>query len=231
MKKMLFALTAFAALGLAACGNGGGASSAAPSTPASSAPTYSDKVLAIEGKLVSAAGPGKTEAGKLDWAMTDAGKMNATSVKGVSEVNKALADKLAGKNLEALYMLPGVTLGAGDAGWNTKILKDGAVTEVDGSFCIKAIVGHYDTEDEVYVTEQWIPDPHTANAENLTPDTLFVSPNWAEAADAQGFDWTTNPAALQAAVYTVVVAQYKEASAPGTFGYGLGLVKTGEIAK
>ena len=84
---------------------------------------------------------------------------------------------------------------------------------------------------------KWISEPdrgmydHFPSAEchgeSLTPATLFITDNMSET-PVDGFDHNSNPVALAAGVYTVVLATYK--SAVGEMGVmcGLGLVKTGD---
>ena len=220
MKKLFMAVVSLAAFGLVACGGestGGGTA-------------YDATVKSAgEGKVVSIAGQSTTAKGtKVDWAGGNADAyMEASSVAKVADVSKTVADKLAKHNVEWLYTYAGLQVGVGDAGWNMKVLKNGAVEEVDGSFAVKVILGGLN-DDQVFEIEQWIPDPKTAHTENLTEDTFFI-PSWQEAADENGFSWADNSGALAAGVYTVVAAKYKEASAADVYGFGLGLVKTGEL--
>ena len=154
--------------------------------------------------------------------------LEATSIKAISEVSKELGTALEGKNVKYLYMLD-VVLGANDAGWTTNCIKDGKVYVANGSYAIKAAACLYEEADEVYAEDQWIPDPHTAYAESLTPATLFM-PAWQEAADENGFSWSSNPVCIGGAgVYTFVVAQYN--ASEGAPGYGLALVKKSAITE
>ena len=81
-----------------------------------------------------------------------------------------------------------------------------------------------DGDNKVYAEDQWIHDPKTAHSESLTPDTLFV-PVWQEEPDENGFSWGSNPAVIGGpGLYTLVIAQYKNASSPDQAGYGIALV-------
>lgn len=170
-----------------------------------------------------------------DASVFEATSMTAISINGAKEINAEVGAALDAKNVKYLYTID-VTLGTNDAGWTTKVMREGKKYEVNGSYAFKAgKVAKADVEVEnedgttstktVYSTTQWISDPHTAHAEALTPDTVFV-PTWTEAKDENGFSWGDNPAAIGGAgVYTLIVAQYEEVSAADVAGYGFALVK------
>ena len=163
------------------------------------------------------------------WDATGDNKMDATSVKGVSEASKDVANALANKNISWLYMKSGLELGTKDAGWTARCKKsDGKIYIANGSFTVKAGLADYDPDDEVYSISQWISDPHTAHVESLSPSTLFF-PTWQEEADEDGFAWDQNPVCIGGAgVYTLVVAKYNETSAENVFGFGMALIKTAD---
>ena len=103
-------------------------------------------------------------------------------------------------------------------------MSDGKVWERNQGYAVKAIIEDYIEEDDVWSDYQWISDPKTAHLEALTPDTLFV-PVWQEKADENGFSWSNDPVCIgKAGVYTIVVAQYKNASSADTPGYGMALI-------
>lgn len=167
----------------------------------------------------------------------EATTMTATSVEEVGKVSKDVADKLATKNLKYLYTID-VTFGTTDAGWTTRVMRDGKKYDINGSYAFKVgKVGKAEVEVEgengpelktVYSTTQWISDPKTAHAESLTPETCFV-PTWVEEADENGFNWSMNPAVIGGAgTYTLIAAQYKEVSAADVPGYAFALVKKAE---
>ena len=168
-----------------------------------------------------------------DSALYKASAMTPTSVRAVSEVSEEVAAKLDTKNLKNLYMGE-VRLGCLASGWTSNAIKaDGKIYQRDGSYCLKAAIMDYIEEDDNYSEFQWISDPKTAHVESLTPETLFY-PVWQETADANGFSWKSDPVCIgEAGVYTFIVAQYTEASAPGVPGYGAALVlkEAGTAAK
>lgn len=157
-------------------------------------------------------------------ALYEASAMTATSVKAVSEVSEAVAEALATKELKCLYMGE-VRLGAIASGWTANAIKaDGKIYQRDGSYAIKAAIMDYIEEDDNYSEFQWLSDPKTGYVESLTPETLFY-PVWQETPDINGFSWGSNPVCIgEAGVYTFIMAQYTNASAPGAPGYGAALV-------
>ena len=208
MKKLIkLGLACLTVIALAACGGQGGQKG------------YDEKVLtAAEGVSVHAVG------GWGEWAPTEGNKMEATSVAKVAEKSEAVAKALAGKQLEWLYT-GSVTMTGDDAGWTAKALVNGEVKEFSGNFTIKALTGTYNADEQTYDNGDWIPDPHKAHVESLTPETLFM-PIWQETADANGFSWADNPVVISgAATYTFVAAKYKAASSADVAGYGLAVIK------
>ena len=224
MKKMLLGIFALSAtMILASCGG--------DSRDSVSVEQFSDEVLAdaehdwvIAGQYLLA--DGETVNG---WAGSDKNKMTAASLKTVAETAGAeVATALAAKNVKHLYVYQGAQLGVNDAGWKAEAVKDGKKVSCNGSFALKAIKTTYDAEDGTYLSDQWIPDPSTAHAESLTPSTYFV-PTWAKAPDELGFSWASNPVCIGGAgVYTVVVAEYNNASTATEAQYGIALIKTAE---
>ena len=154
----------------------------------------------------------------------EASKMTATSVAEVAEYAQEVADVLKGKSIKYLYAGEAV-FGLNDAGWTTNFLLGEDLYQANGSYVFKAARCLYDAAEDVYAEDQWIPDPHKANAESLTPDTFFL-PVWQETPDRFGFSWTSNPVVIGGAgKYKMIVAQYTDVSAAGVPGYGIAAVK------
>ncbi len=217
MKKLMILALGLAVAGLAACGE-----SPSPSPTPTPTPTpekYSDKVLAISEGSVHAVGGWTAD----NWAAKDENKMEATSVKAVSELSTAVADKLVDKQLEYLYKRE-VQIGTEKAGWDAKCKVGDDIYVADGSYTLKALTATYDDEEETYIAGQWIPDPHTAHAEALNENLFF--PSWTEEADEDGFAWDQNPVVIGGAgTYVQVVAKYKAVSAPDVAGFGMAMIK------
>ena len=173
-----------------------------------------------------------TEGKAVEWNYTEQGAMTAASLADVAKVSKPMAKTLKGKKLKGLYIYEGALIGCtqyGFAGWNAEAMKDGKKVTLDGGYCVKAIACTKDDLTGGYLSDQWIQDPHTACVENLTPDTYFV-PTWQEAADDNGFSWSSNPVCIGGAgKYTIVVAAYDatvDETKKDSYNYAMGLVKT-----
>ena len=227
MKKIL--TTAFAlglVLTLAACGKAGENPEDKPSDD------VNDKVLvdnesygwALHGQFKLNEETVNGWNGK-DNELYEASKMTAISVNQAKSIDADLGAALAQKDLLYLYKFEGAILGVAIDGvdWKANFKMGEDLYKANGSYCFKAVKLSYDAEEEVYAEQQWIPHDHDGNTECLTPDTLWLSPNFAEEEDDDGFTWDYNPVAKEAGVYTVIVAQYK---AGGTYSYAMGLVKT-----
>ena len=164
-----------------------------------------------------------------DWngktnELYEASKMTATSVAEVAEYAQEVADVLKGKSIKYLYAGEAV-FGLNDAGWTANFLIGEDLYQANGSYAFKVARCLYDAAEDVYAEDQWIPDPHKANAESLTPDTFFL-PVWQETPDRFGFSWTSNPVVIGGAgKYKMIVAQYTDVSAAGVPGYGIAAVK------
>lgn len=162
--------------------------------------------------------------------------MTATSLSAVKSLSEDVYNALKKKTVVALYTID-VVLGVNDANWSSNCLKDGVLYQANGSYCLKAAqcTKSSELDDDskpvtVYSESQWIPDPKTAHAENLTPSTLFM-PNWAETADENGFSWASNPVCIGGSgKYTLIAAKYSTVSSASEAGFGLGLVKKEDIA-
>ena len=155
----------------------------------------------------------------------EASALTATSLKDVKAISEDIYTALAGKEIKYLYKID-LIFGTNDAGWSSEFMKDGVKYKGNGSYAFKIAQCSVDVDgdEKVYAEEQWISDPHTAYVESLTPTTVFY-PTWQEAADENGFKWDMNPMVIGGAgLYTLVIAQYKNASAEGQPGYGVGLV-------
>ena len=157
------------------------------------------------------------------WDCTDNNEMTAIKLSDVEAIDADLAASLATKDVKYLYKTE-VRLGVTSANWEAKAMIDGKLHVQDGSYAIKTIKGHLDEEDGVYIQDLWLPDPHKAHAESLTPDTLFM-PVWTEAKDDNGFSWSDNPVCIgEGGVYTFVAAQYTNVSAADAPGFGFALI-------
>ena len=225
MKKnyfnLLLAVAGFAAL--TGCVN------TQPSLPVESVPTEdaNDKVLSNAEYTYHVAGQNEV---KVDgewvgnaWDCTDSNTMTAASLNDVKAIDADLFTALSSKSINYLYTID-VRLGVADAGWVVKSMIGDKVYEQNGSYALKAIKGYYDEEDETYIQDLWLPDPHKAHAESLTPETLFI-PTWTEAKDENGFSWSDNPVCIgEGGVYTLVVAHYNAVSAADVPGFGFALV-------
>ncbi len=225
MKKLFTAaLGTLMIFGLAACGG-----SKKDPEPTPEPEKYDTTKRAVpEGYSVFAQG------GALGWDLGIEGtEMAAASIKDVSGLSTDVADALQAKFDKAsdeekkgfyLYTLE-VKL-EGEAGWTTNVMKDGEVVAVDGANTIKGRMGHYDAEDEAWISDAWFPDPHLFHAESLTPSSLFIAENWAEEADEHGFDWTSNPAAYEQGTYKFVLALYTWVAPSATAcNIGMALIK------
>jgi len=160
-----------------------------------------------------------------DNAVYEKSALKAIALEDVKEINNDLYTALSKKEVKYLYTID-IIVGTNDAGWNTKFLKDGKVYVANGSYAVKIAqcTSDVDGDTKVYAEEQWISDPKTAYVESLTPATMFY-PTWQEEKDENGFTWADNPVVTGGAgLYTLVVAQYKNASAAGQPGFGVGLV-------
>ena len=157
-----------------------------------------------------------------DPALYEASSLKATSLADVKAMDENVYKALAGKEVKYLYATD-LIFGTNDAGWTTKFMKDGKKFLANGSCAFKVCPCIVD--EGVYSEDGWIPDPKVSHAESLTPDTLFI-PTWQEEADENGFSWADNPVVIGGpGLYTVVVAQYKNASSPEQAGYGIALIK------
>jgi len=151
--------------------------------------------------------------------------LTAIALEDVKAISEDVYKALEGKEIKYLYTID-LLFGTNDAGWTSRFMKDGKLYDANGSYCFK--IGQCSVEAEgdskVYSVDQWISDPKTAYVEALTPATVFY-PTWQEAKDENGFDWSMNPVVIGGpGLYTLVIAQYKNASAAGQPGYGVALV-------
>ena len=159
-----------------------------------------------------------------DWAVKEFNGMTAISLKDAKALNADLGAELAKKEIKGLYKFEGLVLGTKDAGWETDVMKGEEKVKVNGSYCFKAC-GCDKNEDEEWVKTCHFPSAES-HGESLTPATLFITDNMSET-PVDGFDHNSNPAALEAGVYTVVLATYKAGVGENNIMCGLGLVKTG----
>lgn len=160
-----------------------------------------------------------------DSELYEKSALKAISLEDVKAIDAALYETLSKKDVKYLYTID-LLLGTNDAGWNSKCMINGVKNNANGSYCFKVAqcTVDVDGDNKVYAEDQWISDPKTAHAESLTPATLFM-PTWQEQPDENGFTWADNPVAIGGAgVYTLVIAQYNNASSPEQAGFGIALV-------
>ena len=163
--------------------------------------------------------------GDKDSEIFEKSALTAITLEDVKAIDEAVYEALAAKEVKYLYA-GDIIVGTNDANWTTKCLIDGKLFKANGSYAIKAgpCTVDIDGDLKVYSVDQYISDPKTAYAEDLTPATLFM-PTWQEEKDENGFSWADNPVVIGGAgLYTLIVAQYKNASAPDQPGFGMALV-------
>ena len=163
--------------------------------------------------------------GDKDAEVFEKSALTAIALEDLKEISEDVYNALAEKDVKYLYV-GDIIVGTNDAGWSTGCLIDGKVHKANGSYAIKVgpCTVEVDGDLKVYSVDQWISDPKTAHVENLTPATFFM-PVWQEEKDENGFSWGDNPVVIGGAgLYTVVVAQYNNASTAEEPGYGMALV-------
>ena len=208
MKKLFVAcLSAITLFGVAACGT-----------------SYDDKVLPIDEAGVTIHAVGQWN----DWDPAK-NKMEATSVKAVSEFSKELADTLAKKPLKYLYLGDIEIKEVANPTWTVKYVdKDGVLHEnVNPGYSLKAVKCTWDADEEQYVKGTHITDPGdngNCNAEALTDNIYF--PPFQRTPDEHGMSWADNPVVTGGVgKYHFVFAGYTTISSADTAGFGFGLVK------
>ncbi len=235
MKKLMaILLTALLVLSLAACNKP--TPTDPPKTteaPTTAAPTEApEEVLedtthalwAAHGQYLLADGTKNGWGGK-DSEVYEKSALKALKLSEVEAIDKNLYETLKTKDVKYLYTID-LIFGTNDAGWASNFLKDGKLYKANGSYCFKVAQCTVDVDgnNKVYAEDQWISDPRTAYVEALTPDTVFY-PTWQEEKDEYGFAWDQNPVVIGGpGLYTLVLAQYKTASAAGNPGYGAALI-------
>ncbi len=160
-----------------------------------------------------------------DGAVYDASALTPIAVSDVKAIDENVYKTLSGKEVKYLYKADFI-FGTNDAGWTTDFVKDGKLFRANGSYAFKIAQCTVDVDGDtkIYAEDQWISDPKTAYAESLTPDTLFM-PVWQEEPDEYGLSWASNPVVTGGpGLYTLIIAQYNNASAPDAPGYGIALV-------
>lgn len=163
--------------------------------------------------------------GGKDTAVYEKSALKAISLNDVKAIDSAVYDALSKKEVKYLYTID-LIFGTNDAEWSTKCMINGKVYNANGSYAVKVAQCTVDADgdNKVYSEDQWISDPKTANVESLTPATLFM-PAWQEEADENGFTWADNPVVIGGAgLYTLIVAQYNNASSPEQPGFGMALI-------
>ena len=176
------------------------------------------------GQFLLADGTANAWNGK-DSDLYEKSALTAIALEDVKAIDQSLYDTLSKKEVKYLYKID-LLFGTNDAGWTTDAMIDGKKYHANGSYAFKIAQCSVeaDGDTKVYSEDQWISDPKTAHAESLTPATMFM-PVWQEEADENGFSWASNPVVIGGSgLYTLVIAQYKNASDPKTPGYGIGLV-------
>lgn len=164
--------------------------------------------------------------GEKDAALYEKSALKAITLDDVKAIDQKVYDALSKKEVKYLYTID-LIFGVNDAGWTTNCMIGGKLNKANGSYAFKVGQCSVETEGDtkVYSTEQWISDPKTAHVENLTPETLFM-PVWQEEKDENGFSWADNPVVIGGAgMYTLVIAQYKNASSKDQAGFGAALVQ------
>ena len=216
MKKVLVVMLALAlAISMVGCGGSGNGKALADEGHDS---------WVAHGQFLLADGTENGWNGK-DTAVYEASALTPIALSEVKDIDADLAKALEGKDVKYLYKID-LIFGTNDAGWTTDFLKDGKLYRANGSYAFKIAqcTVDVDGDNKVYAEDQWISDPKTAHAESLTPATMFM-PVWQEEADEYGFSWASNPVVTGGAgLYTLVIAQYTNASSPEQAGYGIGLV-------
>jgi len=207
MKKLFtITLSALMVLGAAACGA-----------------SYDETVLPAADNVKYFAAGGWGDAVNGNWAPKEANEMVATSVAEVAKISKDVANKLAKKNLDFLYMKE-VTLDDNN-GNKDKALVNGEVVEFSQGHALKAI-GATQNSEGTYTVVNWVNNPgdsFNAHAEALT-DNIFIGP-FQQTPDENGFDWNSNPVVTsEAGTYTFVLAKYKEVSSATVVGYGMAAI-------
>lgn len=160
-----------------------------------------------------------------DAALYEKSALKAISLNDVKAISEELFTTLSAKEIKCLYTID-LLFGTNDANWSSRCMIDGKLYNANGSYAFKITQcsSDVDGDTKVYSVDQWISDPKTAYAESLTPKTVFY-PTWQEAKDENGFAWDQNPVVIGGAgLYTVVIAQYKNASAAGQPGYGVAMI-------
>lgn len=160
-----------------------------------------------------------------DTAVYEASALKAIALDDVKAISEDLYKTLSGKEVKYLYTID-LLFGTNDAGWTTDAIINGKLYHANGSYAFKIAqcTVDVDGDNKVYAEDQWISDPKTAHAESLTPATMFM-PVWQEQPDENGFSWASNPVVIGGpGLYTLVIAQYSNASSPDKAGFGIGLV-------
>ena len=97
-----------------------------------------------------------------------------------------------------------ITLSAEDAGWTMTYKIDGVEHTYNGNLAVKVI--KTDATDTENIPVWWAQSPESGRVNNLTPETLYVSPFDNANDDGEG-DWNANPCALAAGTYYMVFAK------------------------
>lgn len=154
-------------------------------------------------------------------------KMTATSLSDLKAASQTAYTKMKAAGVKYLYKYVGAEFGTLEHNWGKKYWDGTKMMFANGSYVFKTAQLSYDSEDEVYSEDLWIPDPKKAHAECVT-DNMFI-PVWQEATDEHGFSWASDQVVTGGAgVYTVYVAQYNNPSSADKAGFGFALVRTEE---
>lgn len=160
-----------------------------------------------------------------DTALYEKSALTAITLDDVKKIDQGVYDALKKKDVKYLYTID-LIFGTNDAGWTTDFTRDGKLFRANGSYAFKIAqcTVDVDGDNKIYAEDQWIHDPKTACVEALTPDTLW-EPVWQEEPDEFGFSWASNPVVTGGpGLYTLVIAQYKNASTKENPGFGIALI-------
>ncbi len=178
--------------------------------------------LKVNGKTAEQAGGAAWDFGGGEFILKE------STVQEVKTLDATVGSALEAKGtaLKSVHFIKGVEFGVEDAGYTKAAMINGAKKIANGSYTFKIVKAQYGAEDDVWAVQNWIPDPHTAHAEVLTPSNFFV-PTWQEAADEDGFSWADDSVVIGGAgIYTVVFAEYTTPASEESCNYGIALIKT-----
>ena len=163
------------------------------------------------------------------WTAYNYNKMENCDLGELKKLDSNLVAKLQQKGVKHLYSAV-INMGTSSASYTqlARFMENGKTYTVDMCYTLKIVMCEPDSGS--YESVQWIPDPKTAHVEALT-NNYFI-PTWQEDEDANGFSWSDNPVVTSGAgKYLVVVADYGKESNETQCGYGIAVIKIGEVEK